>query len=200
MTSEVRTGKRTSTLLGVLAVVLLFGLPLFFGLASEDLRNDEAIYSYAVDRIVESGNWLTPESIPQSAVPGDLHDRAGAFLEKPPLKFWIVALPIKLGLLPHDEVGLRFWDALFGAIAFVYVFLIGRRLVDPVCGFAAVFLLFIQSWLLFGHGCAATSWKRPCSLHTQAESTISLLGAKAMCARAAGCTSSRSPVGSVSAS
>ena len=108
MTSEVRTGKRTSTLLGVLAVVLLFGLPLFFGLASENLRNDEAIYSYAVDRIVESGNWLTPESIPQSAVPGDLHDRAGAFLEKPPLKFWIVALPIKLGLLPHDEVGLRF--------------------------------------------------------------------------------------------
>ena len=36
------------------------------------------------------------------------------FLEKPPLKFWIVAAPIRAGLLPHDEFGLRFWDAVFG--------------------------------------------------------------------------------------
>ena len=32
------------------------------------------------------------------------------------------------------------------------MFLIGRRLVDPVCGVAAVFLLFIHSPLMFGHG------------------------------------------------
>ena len=133
-------------------VVLLFGLPLFIGLGSEDLRNDEAIYSYAVDRILETGEWLTPESSPQTAFPGDPGDRKDLFFEKPPLKFWIVALPIKLGLLPHDEFGLRFWDGVFSAIAFVCVFLIGRRLVDPVCGVAAVFLLFIHSPLMFGHG------------------------------------------------
>ena len=37
--------------------------------------------------------------------------------------------------------------AIFGAIAFVYVFLIGRRLVDSVCGFGAVYLVF-RIWCL----------------------------------------------------
>ena len=152
LTRETRTRQKTWTMLGALVVVLLFGLPLFIGLGSEDLHNDEAIYSYAVDRILETDEWLTPESSPQTAFPGDPRDRPEAFFEKPPLKFWIVALPIKLGLLPHDEFGLRFWDAVFGAIAFIYVFLIGRRLVDPVCGAAAVFLLFVHSPLMFGHG------------------------------------------------
>jgi hypothetical protein len=147
-----RTHQRTWTLLGVAVVVLLFGMPLFIGLGSEDLHNDEAIYSYAVDRIIESGEWLTPESSPQTAFPGDPGDRREAFFEKPPLKFWIVALPIRLGLLPHDEFGLRFWDGVFAVIAFVYVFLIGRRLVDPVCGIAAVFLLLVHFPLMFGHG------------------------------------------------
>ena len=82
----------------------------FLGWGSEDLYNDEAIYSYAVDRIVETGEWLTPESSPQTAFPGDPAARRDLFFEKPPLKFWIVALPITLGLLPHDEFGLRFWD------------------------------------------------------------------------------------------
>jgi len=142
--------------LAVLAVVVVFGLPLFLGLGRIDLRNDEAIYSYGVDSVVESGSWLTPESSPHTANEGDPHDWAPRpFLEKPPLKFWIVAAPIKLGLLPHDEFGLRFWDALFGTLAFVYLFLIGRHLVDSVCGSGAVFLLFIQWWFVFRHGLRA---------------------------------------------
>ena len=142
--------------LAILAIVVLFGLPLFLGLGRIDLRNDEAIYSYSVDSILEDGAWLTPETSPQTVSPGDPHDREfRPFLEKPPLKFWIVAAPIKLGLLPHDEFGMRFWDALFGTLAFVYVFLIGRRLVDSVCGFGAVFFLFIQWWFVFRHGLRA---------------------------------------------
>jgi 4-amino-4-deoxy-L-arabinose transferase-like glycosyltransferase len=142
--------------LAVLAVVVVFGLPLFLGLGRIDLRNDEAIYSYAVDSVLEKDTWLTPEISPDTAGQGDPHEWEPApFLEKPPLKFWIVAAPIKLGLLPHNEFGLRFWDALFGALAFVYVFLIGRRLVDSVCGFGAVYLLSIQYWFVFRHGLRA---------------------------------------------
>ena len=114
-TREIRARQKAWTVLGTLVVVLLFGLPLFIGLGSEDLYNDEAIYSYAVDRILETGEWLTPESSPQTALPGDPGNRKDLFFEKPPLKFWNVALPIKLGLLPHDEFGLRFWDIIFGA-------------------------------------------------------------------------------------
>lgn len=127
-----------------LAVVLvLFCLPLFVGLRSLDLETDEAIYSFAVDRILEAGEWLQPKSSPSDSV---------VFLEKPPLKFWIVAAPIKARLLPHDEFGLRFWDALFGAAGFLYVFAIGSMLAGSVCGFVAVLLLFVHPPLVFEHG------------------------------------------------
>jgi 4-amino-4-deoxy-L-arabinose transferase-like glycosyltransferase len=136
-----------------LAVVLAcFCLPLFVGLGRGDVQDDEAIYTFAVDRILETGNWLEPKSIP---------NEDWAFLEKPPLKFWIVAAPIRLGLLPHDEFGYRFWDALFGAMAFVYVFLIGCRLIGPACGVVAVLVLFAHDPLLFAHGLRSNNMEAP---------------------------------------
>ena len=54
-------------------VLCFFCLPLFVGLRGWDLRNDEAIYTHAIDSILETGDWLTPR------LPGDL-----PFLEKPP--------------------------------------------------------------------------------------------------------------------
>lgn len=135
----------------VLLVLLLFCFPLFLGLSRWDVGNDEAIYSYAVDRILETGEWLTPRSIPTDE----------PFLEKPPLKFWLVAAPIRVGLLPHDEFGLRFIDALCGAAAFVYVFLLGRWLAGPVCGAAAVLVLFTIDPLLFEHGLRSNNMEAP---------------------------------------
>ena len=134
--------------------VAAFGLPLFYGLDHVDLANDEAIYAYAVDGILETGEWMSPKSIPHTTGPGDPRERefGTTFLEKPPLKFWITAAPIWLGILPRDEFGMRFMDALLGVLAFGYVYWIGRRLVDPLCGFASVWLLFVHSPLLFGHG------------------------------------------------
>ena len=124
-------------------VLVLFGLPLFLGLRSLDLETDEAIYSFAVDRILEVGEWLQPKSSP---------DETAVFLEKPPLKFWLVAAPIRAHVLPHDEFGLRFVDAAFGATSFLYVFAIGCLLAGPVCGAVAVLLLFVHWPLLLDHG------------------------------------------------
>jgi 4-amino-4-deoxy-L-arabinose transferase-like glycosyltransferase len=124
-------------------VLILFCLPLFVGLRGLDLETDEAIYSFAADRILEDGEWLRPKSSPSDTL---------VFLEKPPLKFWIVAAPIRAGLLPRDELGFRFWDAVFGAVSFVYVLAIGWRLAGPVCGAVAVFLLFVHAPLVFEHG------------------------------------------------
>jgi 4-amino-4-deoxy-L-arabinose transferase-like glycosyltransferase len=64
----------------------------------------------------------------------------------------LVAGAIRAGLLPHDEFGLRFIDALFGAVAFLYVFWLGRWLAGSVCGFVAVLVLFTINVLLFEHG------------------------------------------------
>jgi 4-amino-4-deoxy-L-arabinose transferase-like glycosyltransferase len=124
------------------AVLLLFCVPLFVGLGRTDLQNDEAIYSYAVDRILETGQWLTPRSIHND----------GPFFEKPPLKFWLTAASIRFGMLPHDEMGLRFIDAVFGSIAFLYVYALGRWLGGGVCGFISVLVLFTVDRLLFDHG------------------------------------------------
>jgi 4-amino-4-deoxy-L-arabinose transferase-like glycosyltransferase len=124
-------------------VVLAFCLPLFVGLGRTDLANDEAIYSYAVESILETGDWLSPRASPNEDI---------VFLEKPPLKFWIVAAPIHFGILPANEFGFRFWDAVFGSLAFLYVFLIGRRIEGPLCGAVAVLVLFAHEPLLFDHG------------------------------------------------
>jgi len=124
-------------------VLAVFGIPLFIGLGATDLANDEAIYSYAVESILTTGDWLSPRSSPNEEI---------TFVEKPPLKFWIVAAPIRAGLLPYGEFGLRFWDAVFGALGFLYVFLLGRRLAGPVCGLFAVLILFAHGPLLFDHG------------------------------------------------
>jgi len=126
-------------------VVAFFCIPLFFGLGRRDLRGDEAAHSFMVERMLEIGDWLAPKNSP-SENPNDI------FLEKPPLKFWLVAAPIKLGLLPNDEFGMRFWDAVFAGLAIGYVFLIGVRLAGPVCGAVAALILFVHRPLLFEHG------------------------------------------------
>ena len=124
-------------------VVLLCCVPLFNGLGNIEMENDEALYSYSVETMLAQGDWLTPKALPSETMP---------FLEKPPLKFWMTALPLRLGLLPDNEFGLRFMDALMGSLAFLYVFAIGRRLAGPVCGLASALLLFSHGHLLFTHG------------------------------------------------
>jgi 4-amino-4-deoxy-L-arabinose transferase-like glycosyltransferase len=137
---------------GLGLVIVAFCLPLFVGLGKGDLQTDEAIYSFSVDRMLESGDWLAPKASPYEDAP---------FLEKPPLKFWMVALPIRLGLLPHNEFGLRFWDAVLGAIAFLYVYAIGCRLAGPICGGVAVATLFAFGPLLFEHGLRGNNMEAP---------------------------------------
>jgi hypothetical protein len=112
------------------------------GLDRYDMHNDEAIYSYAVHRLLETGDWLNPRAIPSDYL----------FIEKPPLKYWLVAGAMKLGVVPRSDAGMRAWDPVFGTIAFLYVFLLGRRLAGPVCGLVAVFTLFMVKPLVFDHG------------------------------------------------
>jgi 4-amino-4-deoxy-L-arabinose transferase-like glycosyltransferase len=141
-----------STRLGLVLVIVCCCLPLFVGLGRGDLWGDEAAHSFSVDRMLESGDWLVPKSSPQEN---------DAFLEKPPLKFWIVAASIRLGVLPRDEFGMRFWDALFAGLAFLYVYAIGCRLAGPVCGVVSVFALFAFWPLLFDHGLRGNNMEAP---------------------------------------
>lgn len=133
---------RAHTWWGLLFVLVVFGLPLLAGLGRWDMGSDEAIYSYSVERILETGDWLTPRSIPSDE----------PFFEKPPLKAWMVSGAMRVGLVPRSDAGMRTLDALFGTVLFVYVYLFGVRLAGPACGVVAVLILFAFSPLLFEHG------------------------------------------------
>ena len=141
-----RTGRA-----GLLVAIALFCLPLFIGLREWDMRSDEAIYSYAVDRILETGEWLTPRSIPTDLV----------FYEKPPLKFWLVAGGMRLGLLPMDDKGMRLLDVTLASIAFVYVYLLAWRLSGTVGAVVSVFVLFSFDPLIFEHGVRGNNMEAP---------------------------------------
>ena len=142
-------------LLCLAAVAVVFCAPLFAGLGRTDQENDEAIYSYAVESILETGDWLNPRIAPTTDA---------VFLEKPPLKFWIVALPIRLGLLPDNGFGLRFWDAVFGSLAFLYVFAIGRRMAGWFCGVVGLVILYSFDSLIFAHGLRGNNMEAPLML------------------------------------
>ena len=121
---------------------LIAALALAFELDAWDVENDEAIYTYAAERMIDTGDWMTAREIPNDF----------AFLEKPPLKFWMVGLPIRLGLLPRTELGFRAVDVLLGALAFGYVALFGYRLAGPAAAMASCLILFGLRDLVLVHG------------------------------------------------
>lgn len=131
--------------LPILVIVVLFGLPLFIGLGAPDMGNDESIYSFAVQGMVEGGSWLTPAAIYQPENPPP-------FVEKPPLKMWITAAGIFSGLLPDDQFGLRFSDALFGLFCLLYIYGLGKNLRGPPTGLISALLFFTLREPVFIHG------------------------------------------------
>ncbi len=134
-------------------VIAAFCLPLFIGLGRTDLENDEAIYSFAVDGILANGDWLNPQASP---------DDNNVFLEKPPLKFWIVAAPIRLG----PAAARRVRPALLGrAVRRASRSSTSSRSAagsaGPVCGAIAVMVLFVYGPLLFEHGLRGNNMEAP---------------------------------------
>ena len=124
-------------------LLLLAILTFFIGLGRPAITDsDEGYYAEASREMVESGDWLTPRSIPTD----------DPFLEKPPLKFWLVAGAMRLGLLPQDDVGMRVLDAVFGAASFLYVFAFGRRLSGTIAGLVGAFVLYMFEPLQLEHG------------------------------------------------
>ncbi len=138
-------GLKQGEVLPILGILLLFGFPLFTGLGAPDMGNDESIYSFAVQGMVEGGSWLTPAAIYQPENPPP-------FVEKPPLKMWITAAGISSGLLPNNHFGLRFSDALFGLFCLLYIYGLGKNLRGPPAGLISALLFFTLREPVFIHG------------------------------------------------
>lgn len=141
------TADRQQFFIELLLVLVLVALPVLVWIGRGDVENDEAIYSYAVNKIVETGNWLTPAFIYPDDPP---------FLEKPPLKFWLTALSLELGV-PHNSWGLRFVDAVLTVLIFAYLVAIGLRVGGRWAGLASGLVFFAFGKPLLSHGLLANN-------------------------------------------
>ncbi len=147
MTSHVPSATRRQLVVELLLMVLLIGLPILLWIGHGDVENDEAIYSFAAIKMVESGEWLTPIGIYKDNPP---------FLEKPPLKFWLTALGLEMGL-PQTMWGLRFADAVLAILIFGYLVAIGLRLGGRWGGVLTALVFFAFRDPLLNHGVLANN-------------------------------------------
>jgi hypothetical protein len=111
-----------------------------FELGSWDVENDEAIYTYAVERMIDTGDWMTARD------PNDF-----AFLEKPPLALdGRPADPARL--LPRSELRLSRHRRAARRDRLRLRRLFGYRLAGPAAAIASCLLLFGLRDLVLVHG------------------------------------------------
>ncbi|MGQ0508504.1 MAG: ArnT family glycosyltransferase, partial [Myxococcaceae bacterium] len=101
-------------------------LPLLVGLGDELQEIDPAQYAEVGRRIALSGDFVT------------LHDGWGAFLNKPPMAMWLIALAIRL--MGATSIAARLPSFLAGCVTVWAVARIGRRLWDETAGWVAASL------------------------------------------------------------
>lgn len=94
---------------------------------------DETFYAECAREMLERGDFLVP------------HFNGKPFLEKPPLAYWFMALGFKL--FGVGELGARFFSAIFGIGAVLFVFFTGKRLSRKEGGLLPA--LVLASSLLF---------------------------------------------------
>ena len=132
-------------------ISLLVILPIFIWIGRGDVENDEAIYSFASDMMLETGEWLTPIGI---------YDGKAPLLEKPPLKKWLVAAGLSFGL-PDSNWGHRFIDAVFAAAIFCYLVAIGYRMGGRWAGFCSGLIFFTLREPFLDHGILSNNMESP---------------------------------------
>ncbi len=147
MSSYDTSMSRRQLVVELLLMLLLIGLPILLWIGHGDVENDEAIYSFAAMKMVETGDWLTPIGIYPDNPP---------FLEKPPLKFWLTALGLEAGL-PANMWGLRFADAVLAILIFGYLVAIGFRLGGRWGGLLTGLVFFAFHDPLLNHGILANN-------------------------------------------
>jgi 4-amino-4-deoxy-L-arabinose transferase-like glycosyltransferase len=114
----------------VLWFALLTGRPLF--------DPDEGRYAEIPREMLSGGDWVIP------------HLNGLAYLEKPPLQYWITALSFRC--LGQSEGAARLWTGLTGYLSLAIVFVLGRRLWGFDAGMKALLLTSASTlFVLMGH-------------------------------------------------
>jgi len=117
-----------ASLAGVFAVAIVTLAVAFFQTRSVPLIDrDEGRYAEAARELRESGDWLTPRLY------------GVAYLEKPPLFYWLTASAY--ALVGEDELGARFTSGAAAALGVLLVGLFARRYASGRAGLLAAAVL-----------------------------------------------------------
>ncbi len=121
----------------LLIIIILSSIIIFNYLGETSLNNwDEGTYAQVAKEMTTSNDWLT------------LHHKNNTFWDKPPLNIWLTALTYNI--FGINEFTARFWSGIFGLLAIIFTYLIGRKLFNPIIGlFSALILLTIKQFMFF---------------------------------------------------
>jgi 4-amino-4-deoxy-L-arabinose transferase-like glycosyltransferase len=125
----------------ILILLAIAAILFFFRLGDMALTDpDESFYAQTAKEMLAAGEWATPRIFGQPQ------------FEKPVLYYWLVISSyIVFGV---GEFAARFPSAIFGIIGVIGVFLLGRRLYSPLCGFlSAVILATSVEYLVLARAC-----------------------------------------------
>ena len=101
----------------------------FLNLGQWDLWNpDEPRYGQVAREMVQGRDWIL------------MHFNGRTYGDKPPLFFWLIALSSYLWQ-GFTSFSVRFPSALFGTLAILITFLLGKKLFDPQTGFLSGLIL-----------------------------------------------------------
>jgi len=121
-------------LFSLLLVILLPGLLLYPCRSFHLLEPDEGRYAQIPKEMVESGNWIVP------TLQGE------AYLDKPPLMYWLVSLSYKL--FGVSEASARLVPALAVHLTILMIYLVGRRSIGERGAFWAAMILSVAPGFL----------------------------------------------------
>lgn len=119
-------------------IFVLASLLIFSGLGKNHLIPwDEAIYAKVAKNMVKSQNFLAP-----------FWEEKKVWFEKPPLYMWFSAISMKA--FGFGNLGPKVPSAVFGLLAVLLVFLMGKKMFDIRVGFlSSVILLTTTQFLLY---------------------------------------------------
>jgi 4-amino-4-deoxy-L-arabinose transferase-like glycosyltransferase len=117
------------SILLILALVALGGILCFYNLGGSDLWNsDEPRNAEIAREMLQGGEWIVP------------HLNSQVYPGKPPLFFWLIAFTAEV-MGGMNEFAARFPSALFGVLALLLLFFLGKRLFSEKAAFLAALVL-----------------------------------------------------------
>jgi len=126
----------------ILITFLIMVIYLFMGTRTTLWDRDEPYYACVAVEMVQSGKYLLPTF------------NGKVWLEKPPLLYWLMSIPIRL--LGPTEIACRFFSIVWTALASLLTFFIGYRLFSVKAGLWAMVIL-ASTFLILVVGSAATT-------------------------------------------